>query len=235
MVLLVLVMLWVAVLAPGFIRKRRERLSSTSIDSFHHELHLLERSGPKLVSPAYRLETAAAGEAALGAVPNAGLPTITSRPGRPKLVLVGQGNAELAPQAGTASAEQAGWARGAGPARRPSDYQRRQVLKRRRDIFTGLVATFLLTAVLGMVHSLRMLWVITVLAGLALVAFVALMAYARRMMLERRELQVNRAVRARPAMQPDGDPVVLASYRSGARPQPAYASYAESGPAVASR
>jgi hypothetical protein len=58
-ILLVLVaLLWIAVLAPGIITKISERRSSGSIDSFHDRLHLLERTGPKLIVPANRLERA---------------------------------------------------------------------------------------------------------------------------------------------------------------------------------
>lgn len=59
MILLILVaLLWIAVLAPGAITKISERRSSGSIDSFHDRLHLLERTGPKLIRPANRLERA---------------------------------------------------------------------------------------------------------------------------------------------------------------------------------
>ena len=59
MILLILVaLLWIAVLAPGAITKIAERRSSGSIDSFHDRLHLLERTGPKLIRPANRLERA---------------------------------------------------------------------------------------------------------------------------------------------------------------------------------
>lgn len=57
MILLILVaLLWIAVLAPGVITKISERRSSGSIDSFHDRLHLLERTAPKLIAPANRLE-----------------------------------------------------------------------------------------------------------------------------------------------------------------------------------
>lgn len=57
MILLILVaLLWIAVLAPGVITKISDRRSSGSIDHFHDRLHLLERTGPKLIAPANRLE-----------------------------------------------------------------------------------------------------------------------------------------------------------------------------------
>jgi hypothetical protein len=202
-ILLILVVLWVAVLAPGFLKKRAERRSVDSIDSFHHQLHLLEQqSGPKIVDPAYRLE--AAGGLTTGPT---GLPAITSMPGRPKLRLLGasggtSGTTGAVDYGDPAASQEASGTTFIGeslertslstfgslrssddrPARhRPDTYQRRQALKRRRDIFGGLVATFFLTALLGMVHSFRILWAVTVLSGLALAAYVVLMAYARQM------------------------------------------------------
>ena len=62
MILLVLVvLLWVGVLAPSAWRRLREHQGVGSIDSFHHELQLLEHASPKTVTPAYRLHTAVPG------------------------------------------------------------------------------------------------------------------------------------------------------------------------------
>ena len=62
MILLVLVvLLWVAVLAPSAWRRFGERQGVGSIDHFHHQLQLLEHAGPKTVAPAYRLHTALPG------------------------------------------------------------------------------------------------------------------------------------------------------------------------------
>ncbi|MHB8220825.1 MAG: hypothetical protein ACYDHU_10990 [Acidimicrobiales bacterium] len=94
MVVLVLIGLWVVVLAPGVVRRLRERQPTESIDSFHQQLHLLERTGPKLVEPAYRLESVQSHTGV--AVGQSGFPSVSSRPGRPNLVLlrpVGDGGA----------------------------------------------------------------------------------------------------------------------------------------------
>lgn len=212
MILLLLAVLWIAVLTPGIIKRRAERHSATSIDSFHRELHLLERTGPKMVAPAYRLETATL---VTGSSPS-GLPAITSRPGRPKLVLVGKGTAGESVDGGVGSEWSsdgdgyAGVGEMAGQPHRASSlaeavaaqerksfeqYQRRQACKRRRDIFLALVATFVLTLGLGAVHSLRALWFITLLAGLALAAYVILVGYARRLAAERHEAERTRRLR----------------------------------------
>jgi hypothetical protein len=221
-ILLILAVLWIAVLAPGFIKKRAERRSVDSIDSFHHQLHLLEQqSGPKLVAPAYRLDTAPA-------TGTAGLPAITSMPGRPKLVLLGRSadGGEMdygasyddwaqvdgsAAASGVAALDDpvekddmstlraVGIPGSAGMARRrPDIYERKQALKRRRDVFAGLVGTFVLTALLGMVDSLRLLWVVTIISGLALVGYVLLMGYARQQVVQRRAAQRVRSAGSPP-------------------------------------
>jgi hypothetical protein len=52
---LIILALWVALLAPGVVKWIRNHRRSTSIASFHRQLRKLERTGPKLVEPAYRL------------------------------------------------------------------------------------------------------------------------------------------------------------------------------------
>jgi hypothetical protein len=56
LVVVVLVIVWIAVLTPRLVRHFREERPQSSIESFHEQLHLLGRAGPKLVEPAYRLE-----------------------------------------------------------------------------------------------------------------------------------------------------------------------------------
>lgn len=58
MAVVILLILWIGVLTPLWLKRRRERRGQSSIDTFHHQLHLLERTGPKLVPPAHRLQTA---------------------------------------------------------------------------------------------------------------------------------------------------------------------------------
>jgi hypothetical protein len=207
MVLLVLVVLWIVVLAPSFIKKVLERQSTGSIESFHHQLHLLERTGPKLVTPAYRLETAQPSTGTI--LGKSGFPSVSSRPGRPNLVLLqpvaggvpgiegdvvdeasGEHYRRLLPPAvdagpgafdGTPRAFEgvppAGSARFAR--QRVDDYRRRQTRRRRRDLLIGLLASLLLTALLGIVPSLHALWVVSALSGVGLAAYVVLAAYAQ--------------------------------------------------------
>ena len=84
MILLVLVVvLWLLVLAPSLYRRFSERDSVGSIDHFHHQLNLLEHARPKLVSPAYRLHSAAPAGAS-----NSGRPRRSPPVYRGKLVLL---------------------------------------------------------------------------------------------------------------------------------------------------
>ena len=84
MILLVfVVLLWVAVLAPSAWRRFGERQGVGSIDHFHHQLQLLEHAGPKTVAPAYRLHTAMPGGLSSGATSDLGVDS-----SRPKLVLL---------------------------------------------------------------------------------------------------------------------------------------------------
>ena len=202
MLILILVALWVVLLAPAFLKKHLEHRSTVSIDSFHRSLHLLERTGPKLVAPAYRLDSAGDDRRRPG---QSGLPAVSSMPGRPNLVLlqpVGDGPAADEDVVDDAAGRPT--TSGAAPAlRRPgrvddrlvggslqsgvpptltertAAYRAEQARRRRRDVLFALGATATLTGLLGLVHSLRPLWVITVLAVVGLGAYLGLAAYAQ--------------------------------------------------------
>jgi hypothetical protein len=198
MALLILIaLLWVIVLAPGFIKRRSERQSVGSIDHFHHQLHLLERTGPKIVPAAYRLQTAEPATAmTVGA---SGYPAISSSPRRPNLVLlkpvteaeVTEGDEEIVDDAtgghylrvgppelamDAQSGEGASRIRLADPER----YRRQQARRRRRDIVALMLGTTVVTGLLGIAPSLHVLWAITVLGALALGAYIGLAVYALR-------------------------------------------------------
>lgn len=202
MALLILIaLLWAIVLAPGFFKRRSERQSVGSIDHFHHQLHLLERTGPKLVAPAYRLQSAEPATAMpVGA---SGYPAITSSPRRANLVLlkpVAEGDAagvadevvdhatgdhyhRVGPPA-LHDARHDGTA-GEGAPRTikladPDRYRRQQARRRRRDIVALMLGTTVLTGLLGLVPSLHLLWAVTVLGVLALGGYVGLAVYALR-------------------------------------------------------
>src|SRR5580692_10713211 len=70
------------VLAPSVWRRFSERQGVGSIESFHHQLRLLEHAAPKTVAPAYRLHTALPGSGVTEA------PAQLVDSSRPKLVLL---------------------------------------------------------------------------------------------------------------------------------------------------
>jgi len=55
-VLVILAMVWIVVLGPSLLRRRAERRSTDSIGDFHRQLRILQRAGPSVVDPAYRLD-----------------------------------------------------------------------------------------------------------------------------------------------------------------------------------
>ena len=78
MVLLLIVVLWAVFLGPGLVRRLVEKRSGDSIGSFHRQLGVLRRTGPKSVAPVNKLGTADAPDALpIGAT---GLPVVSSRP-----------------------------------------------------------------------------------------------------------------------------------------------------------
>lgn len=211
--LLILVVLWIVVLTPGMIGKLREKRSTESIDSFHHRLHLLERTGPKIVAPAYRLQTV---QSSTGSGPGAsGLPSVSSMPGRANLVLlrpvdggdlprdddevVDDRNGGHYQRVFTDRADRAEVTPSVAPSG-PTPRQR-EARRRRRDILTGLLVTLLCTGLLGIIHSLRALWIVTAIAAVALAGFVALAAYATAL-----ATQQDQDLRARQSLETSGDP-----------------------------
>ena len=189
MILLVLVvLLWVAVLAPSAWRRFGERQGVGSIDNFHHQLQTLEHAGPKTVAPAYRLHTAVPGARSPEAATD---PSIDSS--RPKLVL-------LRP---TDDAEAADVDGGDGchyervsvldrpeplclPERKvdPPSSRRDQARRRCTTLLRCLGGVAISTALIGLFPAMHLAWVFTGLTGLAAFGLVGLMAYARELEVE---------------------------------------------------
>jgi hypothetical protein len=219
MIVLILVALWAVVLAPALLKKWLDRRSTVSIDIFHEQLHLLERAGPKLVDPAYRLETA---QSSAGiAVGQSGYPAVSSRPSRPNLVLLKPvGDHEAGPAVGdevveTSSGEHF-WRVGPPvtddePSRRLAaarieELRRHQAQRRRRDVLLGLASTLVITGFLGL--AVPVFWVLTVLAAVSLGGYLGLAAYAQLLEADRRHgLHSQTGLRSRPvpAGRPDGE------------------------------
>jgi hypothetical protein len=197
--LVLVVVLWVVVLAPGAWRRRAERQGVGSIDHFHHQLQLLEHAGPKLVAPAYRLHTAMPGG---GTVETHSLVDVDDA--RPKLVLLRPVDDEQSsdidgndgchyervgvlgtPPPATSMAEtRAGLAA----------YRRQQARQRCTMLLRCLTGVSLSTGLLGMFSSMRLAWVFTGLTGIAALALVGLIAYAREIEAHQRRPRVAAAV-----------------------------------------
>jgi len=203
-ILLVLVALWLVVLLPGLYRRWASRQPSGSIESFHRELQLLKAAGPKLVAPAFRLQTATS---RTGLAPSqSGYPALASTPGRPPLLLVrsvgkeeDMADDELFDTAhGTPGL--AAWEPGGRDAprgwderpRRPGVHGRRRLADRQRArmrrqrLVLALLAVALVSGVAGTRRSLHPLWAMTAVAVVLLVALGALVGYARYLSTQQR-------------------------------------------------
>lgn len=223
MILLVLVvLLWVAVLAPSAWRKFGERQGVGSIDHFHHQLQTLEHAGPKTVSPAYRLHTAVPGARS---TESAADPSIDSS--RPKLVLLRPtANADDADIDGGDGShyERVGVLDRPEPACLPPvgvelpAFRREQARRRCTTLLRCLTGVAISTALIGLFPAMHVAWVFTGLAGLAALAVIGLMAYAKELEAEqvrrrfRREAAapvgsaaVGRATAGHPGAWDDGD------------------------------
>jgi hypothetical protein len=188
LILLVLVvLLWVAVLAPSAWRRYGERQGVGSIDHFHHQLQLLEHAGPKTVAPAYRLHTAMPGAAVAGAAA-AEIPVDSADASRPKLVLL-----RPTDDAGASDVEDGdgGHYERIGVLDRPEpacvpdmasdlpSFRREEARRRCTTLLRCLSGVAVSTGLIGMFPGLHLAWVFTGLAGVAALALVGLMAYAK--------------------------------------------------------
>ena len=196
--LVIVVLLWVAVLAPSAWRRFSERQGVGSIDHFHHQLQLLEHAGPKTVAPAYRLHTA---------IPGAGPTDMSVELGvdssRPKLVL-------LRPTDDAAAADVDGddgshYER-VGVLDRPEpvclpevgaelgSLRREQARRRCTTLLRCLGGVAISTALIGLFPSMHLAWVFTGLSGLAALGLVGLMGYAKQLEAEQARLRSRREV-----------------------------------------
>jgi hypothetical protein len=196
--------LWVIVLAPSVWRRFGERQGVGSIESFHHQLQLLEHAGPKTVAPAYRLHTALPGAPGPETSP---LPSDTSRP---KLVL-------LRPTDDAAAAdvdddegchyERVGVLDRPEPICLPevgADFRalrRDQARQRFNVLLRCLGGVAVTTGIIGLWPGMHLAWIFTALTGLTALALVALMAYANEIQEQQRR---HRSRRAGPAFDAGG-------------------------------
>ena len=187
--LILVVFLWVAVLAPSAWRRFGERQGVGSIDHFHHQLQLLEHAGPKTVAPAYRLHTALPGDGPA----EASAPAVDSS--RPKLVLLRP--TDDAAAADVDDGDGAHYER-IGVLDRPepvcvpevsadlSAFRREQARRRCTMLLRCLCGVAISTGLIGMWPGMHLAWIFTVLSGLAALGLVGLMAYAKELEAEQR-------------------------------------------------
>jgi hypothetical protein len=216
--LVLVVLLWVAVLAPSAWRRFGERQGVGSIDHFHHQLQLLEHAGPKTVTPAYRLHTALPG----GGSTEADLPVDSSRP---KLVLLRQ--TEDASAADVDGGDGAHYER-VGVLDRPEpvclpevsmaspSFRRDQARRRCTMLLRCLGGVTISTALIGVFPGMHLAWVFTGITGLAALGLVGLMAYAKELEAE----QARRHSRREPidAAPRAGDPATAGDPASAGYP-----------------
>lgn len=176
LILMLLVVVWIVVLAPGMWRRRTEQRAGDSISTFHRQLGVLQRAGRALVPPAHRLRAATSMQ---------GVQVQRTEPrSRPTLSVVRpDGSVPPGREARFAAAASAGarsFASGRG-----DRYFHPSACKRRRDVLIWLVATVLGAGVLGAVPPLHPLLAVSLVAGVALVAYVGLLLRLRTVAVER--------------------------------------------------
>jgi len=190
-VLLILAVIWALVLGPGLLRSRAERRARDSIGAFHRQLRVLERTGPTLVSPAFRLRTRALAEGS-GALATArsgvGLDddrdidpedvTVRARRLRPPVaergLLVVRPDRVAPRTVGDPTAH-----------RRADPFFRAQACRRRRNVLAGFACIVVLSGLLGSVPVLRPLLFVTAAAVVVSALYVALLVRLRTRAVER--------------------------------------------------
>ncbi len=196
--LVFVVLLWVAVLAPSAWRRFGERQGVGSIDHFHHQLQLLEHAGPKTVAPAYRLHTAVPGGR------SAEIPAdLAVDSSRPKLVLLRPtDNAAASDVDGDDGShyERVGVLDRPEPVClpdvtvRPSSFKRERARRRCTVLLRSLGGVAVATGFIGLFPSMHLAWVITGLTGLAALGLVGLMAYAKELEAEQTRRRSRREI-----------------------------------------
>lgn len=225
-VLILVAVLWIAVLVPSVISKLSERRSAGSIDHFHQRLDLLQRAGPKLVEPAYRLTGTESAVSMAGPIVVAAAPP----PIRPSLSLVPSAGDEVGSSDSAAEFPSQDFGEDhilvrlhtefpeetasddsdrsmAGQRQLVSARRRQLARKRRRDVFGTLAGLAALSGLLGVVRPLRGAWVATAVFVALLLMFIGLAMFCQRVEAERRRMDQLQRV--------DHDHVVDAPVASG--------------------
>jgi hypothetical protein len=154
-VLLVLVVLMWVGAGVYYLRGRPDTNPGDSIGHFRRQLRVLERTGPTLIDPAHQL-----GRWRRDPI----------RPVAPPMTPMDRGSSlarSLASTPGLASA------------------RRRQTIKRRRDMFFGLVLGIVGSLFLGLIPGLRVMWLLAAGLTVALAVYVVLLVNLRNQAVER--------------------------------------------------
>ena len=154
MVLLVLAAVWAAVLIPPALRRRTEGRPSDSISHFRRQLAVLRRTGPR--------------SSRVGANDHWSRPYA---PPPPQLASVSHLH--------TARARRSGAVTGPANGHSRASIAHTRTLRRRRDVFTILLAVAAGTLVLGLLPPLRVLWMVHLIVDVLLIAYVALLIQQR--------------------------------------------------------
>lgn len=150
MVLVVLALVWIAVLVPPAVRARSEGRPGDSITSFHRQLAVLQRTGPRTsrpVDPRFHgpdtRSSAVVRPLALATAP-------TVRPGRSA----------------------------------PTSAVRQQTLKRRRDVFTALLAAMAGTLLISLIPALHLFLLVHLAVDGLFVGYVGMLIHLRNRQVE---------------------------------------------------
>jgi hypothetical protein len=189
-IVIVVVMAWVVILAPNFVRRRAGGSDGIhSISHFHQHLRVLEHSAPtSLVTPAFRLRAVEGSGATAGygstEAPKLTVVKVDPLP-RPALAFLGED--PMQPSGPPARPDSAGHAPvtpvGGLGANHAS--ARQLTLRRRRDTLTVLTLAFVTSGVVGFVPGAQLAWALTFVSAMGLVGYVALLVHLRRMAQER--------------------------------------------------
>jgi hypothetical protein len=189
----IIVVAWVVILIPGFLRRRSAGDATGSISHFHRQLRILEHSAPKpIVAPAYRLR-ADGGVGPSDAGRTTGPPTLTVVGARdlprPALAFLAE-DPPLSPASPASGpvAEEGTFVGIVSPpdaAGRTDAMSRRLARRRRRDTLGVLILATLASFMIGFLPGASVAWVATAIFGVALAAYVALLVRLRRLAEER--------------------------------------------------
>jgi hypothetical protein len=172
---IIIAMAWLAILGPGFVKRRWQAGEIGSVSHFHKQLRVLENSGPEPVD-GRGVPIEASGPTA-GPTPAPVLTVVgASQLPRPALAFLAEGPVEPRVSADRFRPNAPQDLRGPVDAVAVKDRMaladgRYRVRKRRRDTLGLLAAVFTVTLAIGFVPGAAVAWVVTALSAVALGAY----------------------------------------------------------------